>query len=74
VFALHLLSFGRFKFCGPLDEFFVNPFEVLKSLLAVKAQEEVLFEAVRLRSRKGSVEVVVQLLARPWLNAGKPCL
>jgi hypothetical protein len=52
----------------------VNPFKVVKSLLAVKAIEEVLFEVVRLGLRKSSIEVVVQLLACPRLNADKLCL
>jgi hypothetical protein len=47
---------------------------MVKSLLAVKTTEEVLFEVVRLGLRKSSIEVVVQLLASPRLNADKLCL
>jgi hypothetical protein len=72
--VLALLSFGTFKFCGPLFECFVNPFDVVESLLAAKATEEVLLEVVRLGMRKSSIEVVVQLLACPRLNADKFCL
>jgi len=52
----------------------VNPFEVVKPFLTVKATEEVLFELVRLGLRKSSIEVVVQLLTCPRLNADKLCL
>jgi hypothetical protein len=65
---------GRCCFYHVLVECSVNPFEVVKSLLAAKATEEVLFEVVRLGLRKSSIEVVVKLLACPRLNADKLCL
>jgi hypothetical protein len=71
---------NKYTMCGgsagviPGCECSVNPFEVVKYLLAVKATEKVLFEVVRLGLRKSSIEVVVQILACPRLNAVKLCL